>query len=375
MSLHLSRLAIIVIAIPMSVAIGCTREAAAPPAADATTAAPVDDERLVTRVQARYQTDPAIAANQIDVSASGGTVTLRGAVHSDEARQHAQTVAAAVDGVRSVQNELQIRAAGTAAAAQPVGAASGATTGSEGTPGWITTKIQAQYFVNPEVKPWNIDVTTQSDGTVTLRGTVDEAADRAEAVRIAKETEGVTRVQDRLRVKGQPASGDTTEIDGGDAWTTAKVQAKYFLDADVKGRRIDVDTREGIVTLKGDVESEAERRQAIAIARNTEGVKSVVDQLQLRRADAAVAGDGGDRSMADGVDVDDAWITTKVQSKFFLDDQVKGRNIDVDTRNGVVTLKGTVASDAEKQAAQAIAQETDGVSKVVNQLTVDTRNR
>ena len=69
--------------------------------------------------------------------------------------------------------------------------------------------------------------------------------------------------------------------------------------------------------------------------------------------------------------VDDAWITTKVQAKFFLDDDIKGRDINVDSRNGTVSLTGTVASDAVRRMAEAIALETDGVSRVDNQLKVD----
>ena len=68
-------------------------------------------------------------------------------------------------------------------------------------PAWITTKIQAQYFVNREIKPWNIDVTTHSNGVVTLEGEVDTAQDKAEAVRIARETEGVSRVVDHVTIR------------------------------------------------------------------------------------------------------------------------------------------------------------------------------
>jgi osmotically-inducible protein OsmY len=127
--------------------------------------------------------------------------------------------------------------------------------------GWITTKIQAQYFLDPEIKPWNIDVTTNSAGVVTLRGVVEEAADRDEAVRIARETEGVSRVDNQLRVKAEaPTAADTTRADdqAGDGWITAKVQAKFFVDPDVKGRNIDVETQNRVVTLRGDVETEAE---------------------------------------------------------------------------------------------------------------------
>ena len=58
-----------------------------------------------------------------------------------------------------------------------------------------------------------------------------------------------------------------------------KIQSKYFLDADVKGRQIDVDTNDGVVTLKGTVDTAEQKQQAEQIARGTEGVKRVVNQL------------------------------------------------------------------------------------------------
>ena len=69
--------------------------------------------------------------------------------------------------------------------------------------------------------------------------------------------------------------------------------------------------------------------------------------------------------------VNDTWIATKIQSKYFLDSEVKGHEIDVDSQNGVVTLTGTVATEAQKQAAAEIARETDGVARVDNQLLVN----
>ena len=258
----------------------------------------------------------------------------------------------------------------------------------ETSPAWITTKIQAQYFVNPEIKPWNIDVTTTSDGVVTLRGEVDSADDRAEAIRIARGTDGVSRVEDHLRVQGEREAAATTgspdrpgsaSIESPDVWVTSKIQAKYFTDADVKGLDIDVTTREGVVTLTGQVDSQAEKRQAVALARNTDGVREVQDQLQVRSEPAADAAGTAGREAADegreagrdaGAAVNDVWITTKIQSKYFLDTDVKGHEINVDTRDGVVTLNGTVASDAQKQTAEAIARETQGVARVENRLAV-----
>ena len=244
-------------------------------------------------------------------------------------------------------------------------------------PAWITTKIQAQYFADPEIKPWNIDVTTTSGGHVTIRGEVDSAEDRATAVRIARQTEGVTEVEDLLRVTEQPAatSGrdaprragerDSTfddRLERPDLWITTKVQAKYFVDDEVRARNIDVDTRGGVVTLRGTVDSYAIRRQAVALARTTEGVREVRDELQV------------DTSLAEDQDalaeVDDAWIATKIESKYFLDADVKGRTIDVNVADGVVTLTGSVETDSQKKTAEQIAGETEGVREVRNELQV-----
>jgi hyperosmotically inducible protein len=388
-ALHRGLLAVTAVAV---ITAACNRDPAVPVEQNAATA--VDDQRLATYVQARYQADSAIRANDIRVTANDGVVTLRGTVPDDSARDRAGSLARQVAGVQTVDNQLEVAApAGrdTAAARErPVERSSPSPRASNdpASPGWITTKIQAQYFVNPEVKPWNIDVTTASDGTVTLRGEVDGAADGEEAVRIARATEGVTRVENQLRVSGDTSEREaadrddrtaadraTRSTDDPDEWITAKVQAKYFMDGDVKGRNINVDTRDGIVTLAGEVESEGERRQAVAIARNTDGVHTVTDNLQVQAADAERAertGDERDTARDVAVAIDDAWITTKVQAKFFLDDDVKGRDINVDARDGVVYLKGTVESDAERRVAETIALETDGVSRVENLLRVDT---
>ena len=54
------------------------------------------------------------------------------------------------------------------------------------------------------------------------------------------------------------------------------------LDETVKALKLDVDTVAGVVTLKGVVRSEAERQRALQLARETEGVKQVIDQLSVR---------------------------------------------------------------------------------------------
>ena len=206
-----------------------------------------------------------------------------------------------------------------------------------------------------------------------------------------------------------------------DAWITTQVQAKYFGDSIVKGRNIDVDTTTGIVTLTGKVTSQAERQRAVARAKEVDGVSRVVDHLSVEpetkgtagkaadKADAAkdkaeakadrakdkadakadrakdkaddkadrakdksdkVGDKAQDRADRVGNEISDAWITTKLQSKYYLDTDVKGLNIDVTTNGGVVTLTGKVTSAAEREKALSLAKSTDGVKQVIDKLTL-----
>jgi osmotically-inducible protein OsmY len=336
-----------------------------------------NDGLIVTTIQAKYYGSPAVKGRDVNVDSEGGVVTLRGKVDTETAKREAVAIARSTTGVVKVEDQLTI-----ASDADRTIARTGQPAASS--PGWITTKIQAQFYQNPALKPWNIDVDTKAGGIVTLSGVVDNAADHAEAVKIVRGTDGVTTVNDRLRVKGEPAPSGTTDrtaADLSDGWITSKIQARYFADDDVKGRNIDVDTRDGVVTLRGTVHSYTERLQASAIARNTDGVREVHDELIIQprssepeRTAREAAGSVKDSVGTAGRAVEDSWITLKIQSRFFVDDQIKGRNVNVNTKNGVVTLKGTVTTEAAKKAAEMLASDTDGVTRVVNQLSIDPKS-
>jgi osmotically-inducible protein OsmY len=375
------------------------------------------DAGITTAVQARYYSEAAVRGRDIDVTTSNGVVTLRGTVPDDQSRQQAENIARNVDGVSGVQNELRVETAGVRTDEAERRADAGPVTRDDRdrddgrvNAGWLTTRIQAQYFTTTDVKGRNIDVTSTSDGVVTLRGEVENEQERRRAVEIAQNTDGAARVEDHLRVTGavattgrdaddatrdREAEARTTQPDG---WVTTKIQAKYFMDGDVRARDINVDTNNGVVTLRGTVRTESERRQAVALARNTDGVRNVQDQLTLdptagrddrdrddRDRDDRVAGDTRDRAaettrdardttVATGREagdrMGDGWITTKIQASYFLNTDIRGRDINVDTKNNIVTLNGVVRTEAEKQEAEQIAKETDGVTRVVNNLKV-----
>ena len=191
-----------------------------------------------------------------------------------------------------------------------------------------------------------------------------------------------------------------------DAGITTNVKTKLAADDTVKAYKVDVDTRNGVVTLSGDVDTATAKEQAIQIARGTDGVRDVIDQLRVgdtaatagidndndvdvdtniddragaaaqsgaaeikeeSREAAAKAGDAADRA---GAAITDAAITSAVKAKFLADTTVKGLRIDVDTDNGMVTLNGSVASRAEADRAMTLARNTDGVKSVHDNMTV-----
>ena len=163
-----------------------------------------------------------------------------------------------------------------------------------------------------------------------------------------------------------------------DGWLTTRIQAQYFADDQVKARYIDVKTDDGVVTIKGFVETPAARERALQIARSTSGVKQVNDQILIGQSPKAFetpapVATTGELPPADGTAaaVDDARITSSIQAMFYLDATVKTRQIDVTSQSGVVTLRGEVASEAERGQALALARNIAGVQRVEDSLTVN----
>jgi hyperosmotically inducible protein len=150
-----------------------------------------------------------------------------------------------------------------------------------------------------------------------------------------------------------------------DPGITTAVKTKLAADDTVKAYKIDVDTKDGVVTLAGTVDSPAAKSRAIEIANTTKGVKSVVDELRIPEPTAATSG------VEAAIDTEtDAGVTTAVKAKFLADPTIAGLKIDVDTKDHVVTLTGVVPSAADKTHTVDVARKTDGVNSVVDNLTI-----
>jgi hyperosmotically inducible periplasmic protein len=149
---------------------------------------------------------------------------------------------------------------------------------------------------------------------------------------------------------------------------TGKVKANLAVDTNVRATQVQVATNDGVVTLTGNIDSQAEKDRAMEIARETSGVRSVVDMLEVRTGPES--GDAPDPDRSVGEHVDDALITASVKTRLLDDPLVKGLKIDVDTRAGVVFLTGSVRSPEEGDRAVELARATDHVKDVKANLSV-----
>jgi hyperosmotically inducible protein len=105
-----------------------------------------------------------------------------------------------------------------------------------------------------------------------------------------------------------------------------------------------------------------------AVAFGSEVAKREAGKLAGRAADTA---SGAAAKLHDTVA--DSALTAKIKSKMALDDHVNARAIDVDTSDSVATLTGVVASTEERKRAVQLARDTEGISRVVDKLEIQTR--
>ena len=155
---------------------------------------------------------------------------------------------------------------------------------------WITFKVHSQFLPEDALEGSEIDVDTVA-GTVTLSGTVVTENGRARAVAIAKATDGVKSVNDKLKIAAAkpgvewPRAKDTGSKAGrvlADGWIKSKIYAQYLTDWSVfDDSDLDIDVAGGVVTLNGSVATGTAKSRAVAIAKATDGVKSVNDKLTV----------------------------------------------------------------------------------------------
>lgn len=203
------------------------------------------------------------------------------------------------------------------------------------------------------------------------------------------------------------AGENTWKDETKDAWIDGKAEATLLFNTKLNSFKIDTDVNKGKVTLSGKVESQADKALAESVVREIDGVTDVNNILIVLNNDNDAKGEHPHTAMKkkmhnmtgdplvvdedhsvmvederkvhkmdkmknkdDASPITDAKISTLVKSRLLLESEVSGTSIDVDVENRVVTLKGSVKSESERQMALSIAKNTDDVNLVKDELKI-----
>jgi len=165
----------------------------------------------------------------------------------------------------------------------------------------LKNKIKAKFDADPQIKAADLSVSADADSnSATISGTVASEELRTRAVNMARSANPGLVVTDKIDVKPHEVSrseyteeqareertkakgygekiGDTLD----DAWIHTKIVTKLISDSKTPERKINVDVVNNAVTLRGTVDTPQEKAEAEQVAKNTDGVKSVNNQLKV----------------------------------------------------------------------------------------------
>ena len=319
------------------------------------------DAFITTKVKMELLTADGMEPIHINVDTLDGVVTLHGQVESPAAKAKAADEARTVKGVKDVRNMLAV----VPGASKDQVAASDAT---------IEKQVKKVLENDTTLANSSIKVASVHGGTVVLSGKADTLSSHQRALVDARSIPGVRKVASEIQspdelgdkeIWSDEPSGKTASAknSASDAWLTAKVKVGLIsAPGDLSPTKINVDTQDGIVTLFGTVNSDADKRSAEQQARKVDGVKGVHNELQVV-AEAA----------ANRVAAKDDQLHDAVQERLEGREALKDDSIHVEVKNGVVRLTGTVDGFGERMTALTVARSTSGVKSVIDDLRIEKK--
>jgi len=220
----------------------------------------------------------------------------------------------------------------------------------------IESSAKKSYVFKTYLK--NDDIKIQSkDGAVSLTGTVSEESHKSLARDTVSGLPGVKSVENMLEVKGEiPAKNS-------DTWLTTKVKTTLLFHRSVSAMT-EVNTKDGIVTLQGKADSQAEKDLTTEYVKDVEGVKGVNNELTVSKSSKNTKRTAGEK-------IDDASITALAKMTLLYHRSTSALDTKVATKNGVVTLSGKAKNDAEKDLATKFVADVHGVKNVKNRMTIE----
>ncbi|NNL95206.1 MAG: BON domain-containing protein [Xanthomonadales bacterium] len=158
-----------------------------------------------------------------------------------------------------------------------------------------------------------------------------------------------------------------------DAWIDGKIEASYSLSQYLNPFDIDTGVSKGTVTLRGSVSSEIDRDLAEEIALGIDGVNEVRNELTV--TEPTKQKNAAEKMASEfGTHFNDATTSARVKFALLANDSTEGLAINVDTVDGTVVLNGEVGSEQERELAERVAENAEGVSNVENRLKVASQS-
>jgi osmotically-inducible protein OsmY len=224
------------------------------------------------------------------------------------------------------------------------------------TDGQIESSFKESYVSQNYLKGDAVKAESK-DGVVTLSGTVNDASHKGLAEETAANLPGVAKVDNRLELKAEYPAEKSNE------WLAMKIKTALLFHRNVSMVNTQVNVEEGIVTLRGEVASEAEKELTTEYA-NVEGVKKVKNEMTVAKAPKNEG-----QTMQEKID--DASITAQVKMALLFNRATSALKTSVSTKDGIVTLSGKAANGAEKDLVTKLVNDIRGVNSVVNNMTLE----
>jgi osmotically-inducible protein OsmY len=195
------------------------------------------------------------------------------------------------------------------------------------------------------------------DGVVTLTGVVSEEPRKALAQETVAGLPEVKSVDNRLGTKGASPTANS------DAWLTEKVRTALLFHRNVSGSTT-VYVRDGIVTLRGEAFSLAQKELTTEYAKDVEGVKDVINEMTMSPTP---------KTTSEFVieSIDDASITAQAKMALLYHRSTSALRTKVETNEGVVTLYGKATNATEKELVSKLVNDIHGVKSINNRMTIE----
>jgi osmotically-inducible protein OsmY len=220
----------------------------------------------------------------------------------------------------------------------------------------IESSAAKSYTFKTTLKDDSIKVDSK-DGVVTLTGTVADASQKSLAEDTVASLPGVVSVNNQLQINGeQPAEHS-------DTWIAMKVKTTLLFHRNVSATGTTVYVKDGVVTLQGEASSMAQKELTTEYAKDVDNVKSVNNEMTVAKMPVAPDASIGDK-------IDDASITAEVKSSLLSHRSTSALHTTVSTTDGVVTVGGVAKNDAEKSLVTKLASDINGVTSVINNMTI-----